>query len=103
MKYKLFIICMFLLYSRKLLFDLNCNNINLIENLPNSIEVLNFDYHFNLELSNLPNSIKIIRFDKESEYNIELSNLPYHLEILQLPEKYDKQINNINPGCEIIK
>ena len=32
---------------------LRCNNINLIENLSNSIEELNFGYFFDLELNNL--------------------------------------------------
>jgi len=34
---------------------LGCNNINLIENLPNSIEELIIDQYFDLELNNLPN------------------------------------------------
>ena len=80
---------------------LECNNINLIENLPNSIEELNFNYNFELELNNLPNSIKIIRFDKESNYNKELNNLPKQLEILELPDKYNIDLININPDCKI--
>jgi len=50
---------------------LNCNNLNLIENLSNSIQELNLQINFNLELNNLPNSIKIIRFKKKSRYNKE--------------------------------
>ena len=75
----------------------------MIENLPNSIEELNFGLHFYSELNNLPNSIKIIRFKKKSRYNKELNNLPKELEILELPEKYNKIILNINLDCKIIK
>ena len=82
---------------------LDCNCLNLIENLPNSIEELNFGFNFDLEINNLPNSIKIIRFDKNSIYNKELNNLPKQLEILELPQYYDKKLTNINHNCKIIK
>ena len=75
----------------------------MIENLPNSIEKLNFGCYFDLELNNLPNSIKIIRFEKNSKYKKELNNLPRQLEILELPEKYNINLKNINPDCKIIK
>ena len=82
---------------------LDCNNLNLIENLPNSIEELDLDCNFNLSLTNLPNSIKIISFDPYSEYNQPLTNLPYFLEKLYLPSKYNKEIQNINSKCQIVK
>jgi len=69
---------------------LNCNNINLIENLPNSIEQLDLGDSFNLKLSNLPNSIKIISFVPHSKYNQPLTNLPHFLEKLYLPIEYKK-------------
>ena len=75
---------------------------NLIENLPNSIEELNFGLYFYLELNNLPNSIKIIRFNEESYYKKELTNLPKQLEILYLPKKYNIDLTNINSDCKII-
>ena len=83
---------------------LACNNINLIENLPDSIVELefDFDFDFDLPLTNLPNSIKIISFNADSNYNKELNNLPHFLEKLYLPDKYDKDIKNINPQCDIL-
>jgi hypothetical protein len=71
---------------------IDCNNINLIENLPSTIEELNFGVNFHLELNHLPNSIKIIKFKKNSYYNKELNNLPTQLEILELPERYNLKI-----------
>ena len=59
---------------------LNCNNIYVIDNLPNSIEELYLLDKFNLELNNLPNSIKII----------------------SLHCGYNKKLNNINPKCLIV-
>ena len=82
--------------------DLNCNNRNIIDYLPNNIEELYFGYNFNLELNDLPSSIKIISFDYKSKYNKELNNLPKSLEKIYLPEKYDKEIKNIN-SCIISK
>ena len=81
---------------------LDCNNIHIINNLPNGVEELVLLYYFNLELNDLPNSIKIISFDSDSSYDKELNNLPKSLEKLYLPEKYDKEIKNINPSCQII-
>jgi hypothetical protein len=83
--------------------NLDITNINLIENLTNNIEELNFGWNFNLELNNLPNSIKIIRFDIDSYYNSELNNLPKSLEILELPKRYNKEIKNISTNCKIIQ
>ena len=77
--------------------------IGLIENLPNTIEELNFGKYFNLPLDNLPNSIKSIKFNKYSEYDITLNNLPKSLEILELPFEYDIPIKNINPKCIVSK
>ena len=81
---------------------LNCNNKNLIDNLPNSIEELYLLNKFYLELNNLPNSIKIISFYKDSKYNKELNNLPLSIEKIYLPNNYQKKINNINSKCLII-
>ena len=81
---------------------LNCNNVHIINNLPNGVEELVLGYNFNLDLNDLPNSIKIISFDPNSFYYKELNNLPKSLEKLYLPEKYDKEIKNINSNCQII-
>ena len=67
-------------------------------NLPNSIDELHLDYNFNQPLTNLPNSIKIISFNVNSKYNQHLTNLSHFLEKLYLPDKYDKDIKNINPN-----
>jgi len=74
---------------------LNCNNINLIDNLPNSIEELSLGDNFNLELNNLPNSIKKIKFNKYSKYNKNLNNLPIELEYLKLSTCYNNPILKI--------
>jgi hypothetical protein len=81
---------------------LNCNNKNLIDSLPNSIEQLNFDYCFNLPLDNLPSSIKKISFEKEPKYDNPLNNLPKSLEQLELPSEYKFEIKNIPTNCKII-
>jgi len=67
---------------------LDCDNIKLIEKLPNSIVELEFDYYFVIPLTNLQNSIKIISFNVNSKYNKELNNLPHFLEKLYLPIEY---------------
>jgi hypothetical protein len=81
---------------------LDCNNIHITNNLSNGLEELVLLYNFNLELNDLPSSIKIILFDSYSFYYKELNNLPKSLEKLYLPEKYDREIKNINPNCQII-
>jgi hypothetical protein len=81
---------------------LDCNNISLIDNLPNSIEELNLGLFFNLPLDNLQSSIKSIKFDKESKYNKPLLNLPSLLEILELPDHYTFPVTNINSQCVVI-
>ena len=79
---------------------LNCNNIYLIENLPNSIEELYLLKDFDLELNNLPSSIKLISFDKNNNYDKDLNNLPSSLEKIILPKKYNNKIYNININCQ---
>ena len=76
--------------------NLNCNNQNIVENLPNSIVELVLCYDFDLELNNLPTSIKKISI-RNPNYNKELNNLPYSLELLELPIQYDKIIINKPP------
>jgi len=71
----------------------------LIDNLQNSIEDIEFDCYYNLELNNLQNSIKIISFDPNSYFDKELNNLPHFLEKIFLPIKYNKEIKNINSQC----
>ena len=82
---------------------LNSNNIYLIENLPNSIEEIEFGYNFNLELHNLPNSIKKISFNYYSRYDKELNCLPEFVEYLKLPLCYDKKINKFPLNLKTIK
>jgi hypothetical protein len=72
---------------------LNCNNQYIINNLPDSIEELELDYMFNLELNDLLSSIKKIIFYKHSKYNKPLNNLPKAVELLELPHKYNIPIN----------
>ena len=63
--------------------------------MPNSIEELELDKRFDLELNNLPNSIKKLVFNKSSNFNKELNCLPNSVEYIELPEEYDKKILNI--------
>ena len=76
---------------------LACDNTSIIDYLPESIEELELDYDFNLELNNLPNSIKKIRF---YNYNKELNCLPSSVELLQLPFNYTHKILNIPKGLK---
>jgi hypothetical protein len=70
---------------------INCDNRNIIDYLPDSIEELVLDLNFNLELNDLPQSIKKICFNS-SNYNKELNCLPSNIEYIQLPKNYDKEI-----------
>ena len=79
---------------------LDCNNQNIIDYLPDSIEELELDYYFNLELTNLPSSLKKIIFNENSNYNKNLNCLPKKLELLQLPRKYNLEIKNIPNGLK---
>ena len=82
---------------------LGCNNIDIIENLPNSVEEIEFDYFFDLELHNLPNSIKKISFCSYSSYDKELNCLPEFVEYLELGKDYDKKINKFPINLKTIK
>ena len=83
--------------------ELNFNNINLIENLPNSIEEIKFGNWFNLELNNLPNSVKKISFSKYSDYDKELNCLPEFVKYLELPINYKKKIKKLPLNIKTIK
>ena len=80
---------------------LHTNNQNVLDNLPDYIEELNFSCDFdldlvkNVKLNNLPNSIKKIIFNKYSKFNGELNCLPKFVESIQLPKLYDKKIINL--------
>ena len=83
-----------LLSSTKYL-KLDCNNQYIINNLPNSLEELELNYSFNLELNNLPTSIHKIIFHKNSVFDKELNCLPNFVKFLQLPKSYNKKILNL--------
>ena len=70
---------------------INCNNKNLIDYLPDSIEELVLDEDFDLELNDLPQSIKKICFNCKF-YNKELKCLPLNIEYIQLSINYNKEI-----------
>ena len=81
---------------------LNCNNQNLIDNLPNGIEELELSESFFLPLNNLPSSIKSIKFTYNHYYSEELNCLPTFLEYLELPVNYNKKIQSIPIGLKKI-
>ena len=83
--------------------QIDCNNIDIIENLPNSIEEIIFGMWFNLKLQNLPNSIKKISFYYDSRYNNELNCLPEFVEYLELGKDYDKKITKFPLNLKTIK
>lgn len=59
-----------------------------MNDLTNSLEILELDEKFVLELINLPNSIKQVIFSKNSVYDESLNNLPNSVEYLKLPQEY---------------
>jgi hypothetical protein len=67
----------------------------IVDNLPNGIEELIFDYIKNLELSNLPSQIKKIVFNDYYKYNKKLNCLPISIEYIRLNIYYKKKISNI--------
>ena len=83
--------------------QIDCNNIDIIDNLPNSIKEIEFGYNFGLELQNLPNSIKKISFHPDSRYDKELNCLPEFVEYLELGKDYDKKISKFPLNLKTIK
>ena len=85
-------------------FEINCNNLSLVENLPNSLEKLIIGSCANFPLNNLPNSIKFIMILNE-DYNEDLSNLPNSIEHIVLNSKYDKliPIQSIGKNLKLIE
>ena len=82
---------------------LDCDNIDLIENLPNSVEEIEFGKYFSLELYNLPNSIKKISFDLNSKYDKELNCLSEFVEYIKLPNNYNKKIKKFPLNLKTIE
>lgn len=82
------------------------NNQNILDNLPNTIEELEFELDFTsddeLELNNLPNSIKKINL-KEVLIPIILDNLPESVEHILLPKFYELEINKLPSNIKIIE
>jgi hypothetical protein len=66
--------------------NINCNNIHLIENLPNSFEILILNYNFNLLLDDLPNSIKVIELNED--YDKPFKNIPKNLKLIKCSNNY---------------
>jgi hypothetical protein len=81
-----------------------CGNdsFSILENLPNSIEILHLDQYFSNQLTNLPNSIKKIIFNLNCTYPNELNNLPNSIEFIKLPRNYNLQIKNIPKNLKTI-
>lgn len=81
---------------------INCNNLFVIDNLPNSLEQIYFDSKFKLEINNLPNSLKKINFLEYSTFKKPIDNLPDSVEILNLPFNYAEKINKLPKNLTMI-
>jgi hypothetical protein len=79
------------------------NNQYIVDNLPNGIEILEFDFIKNLELSNLPSEIKKIMFNYDCDYNKELNCLPKSIEYIRLNKFYNKKISNIPTNLKTLE
>lgn len=66
--------------------SINCNNLYLIENLPDSLEILVLRQYFDLPLDNLPNSIKHIVLN--GSYDLPISSIPLNLKLIECSHKY---------------
>jgi hypothetical protein len=73
---------------------LNCDNQYIVDNLPNGIETLEFNFIKNLKLNNLPTGIKKILF-YDCYLNNELNCLPKSIQYIKLNKLYNKKISNI--------
>jgi hypothetical protein len=89
--------------------------VDLVDNLPNSLEELVLGYYFGLQLDNLPNQLKKIYFKNEyddcddddydnnkSGYQYELNNLPESIEIIVLSKYYEHKICKLPKNLKII-
>jgi hypothetical protein len=81
------------------------NNQYIVDNLPNGIEILEFDYIINLKLDNLPSKIKKIVFNNKYDYkyNEELNCLPKSIEYIKFNCNYDKKISNIPANLKTLE
>lgn len=81
-----------------------CGNesLSVLENLPDSVEILHLGQYFQNQMSNLPNSVKKIIFDINGYYKHELNNLPKFVELIKLPRNYSVQIKNIPSSLKTI-
>lgn len=64
-----------------------------IDNLPNSVEIIELGNHHNHEISHFPDNLKKINFGKKYKYSID--NLPDGVEEIIITSKYDKQITKL--------
>jgi hypothetical protein len=81
---------------------LDVNNQFVLDNLVDSIEELEFDYYFDLELNNLPNSINKIIFNNYSIYKKDLNSLADSIEYIKLPSNYKKKLFCIPKSLKVI-
>ena len=82
--------------------NINCNNTDLIENFPNSLEEIIFGKNFIQPIYKFPNKIKRLVFLHDN-YNQDLNNLPDSVKKIRLNKNYNKQILNIPNNLKLIK
>lgn len=66
--------------------NINCNNLRLIEKLPNSLEKIIIGDKFNLQLNDLPNSVKYIELNKN--YDKPIGIIPANLKLIKCVHNY---------------
>ena len=78
----------------------NESSIILMDNLPNSLEILILDWYFNLPLNNLPNSIKFLELPKY--YDKPLENIPNSILTIKCSNNYKFKDNFIDSYISVI-
>jgi hypothetical protein len=81
--------------------SLDTNNQYILDNFVDTIEELELNCNFNLELNNLPNSIQKIIFNNY-EYDKDLNSLADSVRFIKLPKKYNKKLDKVPKSLKVI-
>ncbi len=80
-----------------------CNNLHIINSLPNSIVELELGLFCDMRMDNFPSSLKKLTFNEYCTFNEDLNCLPNFIEELQLNSSYKKRILNIPSNIKKLK